>query len=82
MCCAVRVGAELYKQLSVTAPFDKHDHKGSAIILYLEKTGATNIMQSFVRVSGRERWENVVLCLRVARRGQGGRLHSIFTAIL
>jgi len=49
-CCAARVGAELRPQLTVTGPFDKHDHKGSRIVPYFEKTGATNIMQSFIRV--------------------------------
>eukprot|EP00752_Nemacystus_decipiens_P005062 g4596.t1 len=51
VCCAVRVGADVKQQLTVTAPFDKHDHKGSRIIPYFEKTGATNIMQSFVRMT-------------------------------
>ncbi|CAM9959851.1 unnamed protein product [Ectocarpus sp. 12 AP-2014] len=50
-CCAVRVSGELKQQLSVLGPFDKHDHKGSRIIPYFEKTGATNIMQSFVRMT-------------------------------
>lgn len=54
MCFAVRVGAEVKNQLTVAAPFDKHDHKGSRIIPYFEKTGVTNILQSFVRVSERE----------------------------
>lgn len=63
-CCAARVGAELRPQLTVTGPFDKHDHKGSRIVPYFEKTGATNIMQSFIRVSE---------CAH-QRRCRGGRL--------
>lgn len=55
VCCAVRVGAEVKQQLTVTAPFDKHDHKGARIIPYFEKTGTTNLMQSFVRVRERKR---------------------------
>lgn len=50
VCCAARVDAAVKTQLTVTPPFDKHDHKGSRIIPYFEATGATNIMQSFVRV--------------------------------
>lgn len=49
--CAVRVGAEVKQQMTVTAPFDKHDHKGSRIIPYFEKSGATSIMQSFIRMT-------------------------------
>lgn len=64
--CAVRVGAEVKQQLTVTSPFDKHDHKGSRIIPYFEKTGATNIMQSFVRVRARE------------GEREGGRLECFF----
>lgn len=49
--CAVPASAELKSSLSVASPFDKHDHKGSRIIPYWEKSGSTNIMQTFVRVS-------------------------------
>lgn len=48
--CAAPAGAELRPQLTVMGPFDKHDHKGSRIVPYFEKTQATNIMQSFIRV--------------------------------
>ena len=49
--CAVPASAELKAPLTVSSPFDKHDHKGSRIIPYWEKSGSTNIMQTFVRVS-------------------------------
>lgn len=55
VCCALRVGAEVKQQMTVTAPFDKYDHKGSRIIPYFEKSGATSIMQSFIRVRGRKK---------------------------
>ena len=51
VCCWVEVAGEVKSPLSVTGPFDKHDHKGSRIIPYFEKMGATSIMQSFIRVS-------------------------------
>ncbi|CAM9749179.1 unnamed protein product [Scytosiphon promiscuus] len=50
-CCTLPVTAEVKTQLTVTGPFDKHDHKGSRIIPYFEKTGTTNIMQSFIRMT-------------------------------
>ncbi|CAM9385524.1 unnamed protein product [Pylaiella littoralis] len=51
VCCASRAQAELKTQLTLTGPFEKHDHKGTRIIPFYEKTGATNIMQSFIRMT-------------------------------
>lgn len=59
VCCAPRARAELKTQLTLMGPFEKHDHKGTRIIPYFEKTGSTNIMQSFVRVS--------LSCVRIIR---------------
>ena len=73
VCWAVRVGADVKQQLTVTAPFDKHDHKGSRIIPYFEKTGSTNIMQSFVRVSERRTRCFVVPDLASRGRYEAGR---------
>ena len=67
VCCSVGVGAELKRQMLVEPPFDKHDHKGSRIIPYFEKTGATNVMGSYVRVRESER-EKGVVCLSEHRR--------------
>lgn len=50
-CAVLPASAELKASLTVSSPFDKHDHKGSRIIPYWEKSGSTNIMQTFVRVS-------------------------------
>ncbi|CAM9749252.1 unnamed protein product [Scytosiphon promiscuus] len=50
-CCTLPVRAEVRTQLTVTGPFDKHDHRGSRIIPYFEKTGTTNVMQSFIRMT-------------------------------
>lgn len=47
---ATPAASELKNSLTVTPPFDKHDHKGSRIIPFWETGGATNIMQSFIRV--------------------------------
>lgn len=46
------VRAAIKSSFLIAPPFDKHDHRGSRIIPYWDKSGATNIMQSFVRVSG------------------------------
>lgn len=43
--------ADLKTSFVIAPPFDKHDHRGSRIIPYWDKTGSSNIMQSFVRVS-------------------------------
>ena len=48
---ATPVYAEVKNSLTITSPFDRHDHKGSRIIPYWETSGSTNIMQSFIRVS-------------------------------
>lgn len=59
--------AELKTSLTVTPPFDKHDHRGSRIIPYWEKSGDTNIMQSFVRVRSFFTPSNQRVCVRVCR---------------
>lgn len=50
-CAIPPASAEQKASLAIQSPFDKHDHKGSRIIPYWEKSGSTNIMQTFVRVS-------------------------------
>lgn len=50
-CAIPPASAEMKASLAIQPPFDKHDHKGSRIIPYWEKSGSTNIMQTFVRVS-------------------------------
>lgn len=45
------VRAAIKSSFLIAPPFDKHDHRGSRIIPYWDKSGATNIMQSFVRMT-------------------------------
>lgn len=54
--------SDLKSSSVISPPFDKHDHRGSRIIPFWDKTGSSTIMQQFIRVSNTFlRWDVVFL---------------------